>query len=72
MTLGEIPGGIAWAGIGISYLTGFFLLLKASSFQIGLISDFLIRGKRGCMVFSHRTMPVRASCRPFATPCQGR
>ena len=35
-------------------------------------SDFLIRGKRGCMVFSHRTMPVRASCRPFATPCQGR
>ena len=38
MTLGEIPGGIACAGIGISYLTGFFLLLKASSFQIGLIS----------------------------------
>ena len=37
-----------------------------------ITSDFLIRGKRGCMVFSHRTMPVRASCRPFATPCQGR
>ncbi len=40
--------------------------------NIPVISDFLIRGKRGCMVFSHRTMPVRASCRPFATPCQGR
>lgn len=38
MALAEIPGGIAWAGIGATYLTGFFLLLKANSFQIGLIA----------------------------------
>ncbi len=38
MTVAEIPGGIAWAGIGVTYLTGFFLLLNADSFQIGLIS----------------------------------
>ncbi|MDD2710940.1 MAG: MFS transporter [Verrucomicrobiae bacterium] len=34
----QVPHGVAFAGIGITYLTGFFLLLKASSFQIGLIA----------------------------------
>lgn len=38
LMIAEIPGGMAWSGFGITYLTGFFLALKASSFQIGLIS----------------------------------
>jgi len=38
MVLAEMPGGFAWAGIGITYLTGFFLGLKASTFQIGLLA----------------------------------
>lgn len=38
MIFAEIPGGIAWAGIGVTYLTGFFLVLKASTFQIGLLT----------------------------------
>lgn len=38
MALAELPAGVAWAGIGVTYLTGFFLLLKANSFQIGLIA----------------------------------
>ncbi|MFH1969154.1 MAG: MFS transporter, partial [Verrucomicrobiota bacterium] len=38
MILAEIPGGIAWSGIGLTYLTGFFLVLKASTFQIGLLT----------------------------------
>ncbi|OGV62477.1 MAG: hypothetical protein A3K19_33515 [Lentisphaerae bacterium RIFOXYB12_FULL_65_16] len=38
MAMAEIPAGMAWSGIGVTYLTGFFLLLKANSFQIGLIS----------------------------------
>jgi len=38
MIFAEIPAGISWAGIGITYLTGFFLALKASTFQIGLLT----------------------------------
>lgn len=38
LMMAEIPGGIAWSGLGITYLAGFFLTLKASSFQIGLLS----------------------------------
>ena len=38
MTLAEIPSGVAWSGLGVTYLTGFFLLLHATSFQIGLLS----------------------------------
>lgn len=38
MILAEIPAGISWAGIGLTYLTGFFLALKASTFQIGLLT----------------------------------
>lgn len=38
LMIAEIPAGIFWSGFGITYLTGFFLALKASSFQIGLIS----------------------------------
>ena len=38
LMMAEIPSGIFWSGFGVTYLTGFFLLLKASSFQIGLIS----------------------------------
>jgi len=38
LMIAEIPGGIFWSGFGITYLTGFFLVLKASTFQIGLIS----------------------------------
>jgi MFS family permease len=38
MVLAEIPGGFAWAGIGITFLTGFFLALKASTFQLGLLT----------------------------------
>ncbi|MBI3986103.1 MAG: MFS transporter [Lentisphaerae bacterium] len=38
MTLAEIPAGISWAGLGLTYLTGFFLMLKATSFQIGLLT----------------------------------
>lgn len=34
----EVPAGIAWSAIGLPYLTGFFLLFKASNFQISLIS----------------------------------
>lgn len=36
--LAELPAGVAWAGIGVTYLTGYFLQLKANSFQIGFIS----------------------------------
>jgi len=38
LVLAEIPAGIFWSGFGITYLTGFFLALKASTVQIGLIS----------------------------------
>jgi len=38
MILAEIPAGISWAGISLTYLTGFFLALKASTFQIGLLA----------------------------------
>ena len=38
MILAGIPAGIAWAGISVTYLTGFFLVLKASTFQIGLLT----------------------------------
>ena len=38
LLIADIPAGIFWSGFGITYLTGFFLALKASTFQIGLIS----------------------------------
>jgi MFS family permease len=38
MMAAEGPGGVAWAAIGLPYLTGFFLLLHASSVQISLLS----------------------------------
>lgn len=38
MALAEIPNGFAWSGLGLTYLTGFFLLLKAGNFSLSLLA----------------------------------